>query len=86
MYSNPLDYFGLPLILFTIFGTYFFGDFGLVFGVIIGGGIGLLAWSKRHRHVWERRMLYDERGEPQLMLKFCRCGEIIFDGLVSTEK
>jgi len=83
--NTILDYFGLPIMLFTLLGTYLGGDLGLVFGLTIGGGIGLFLWTKRHRHDWQYGAVYDATGNPQFMVKFCRCGEIQFDAWFKKE-
>ncbi|GAJ15914.1 unnamed protein product, partial [marine sediment metagenome] len=30
--------------------------------------------------------VYDDEGKPRFMVKFCECGEMRFDGLVSKEE
>ena len=69
---------------------FLFGFAGLVigslvqeatFGVILGSIVGLITGlSYRHKHNWQRGIVYNEKGEPQFMLKFCSCGETQFDG------
>lgn len=59
---------------------------GALVGCVVAGGIGLSAWEKRHRHNWQRGAVYDNKGKPRFMIKFCECGEICFDGLFSKEE
>lgn len=63
------------------------GELGAIIGVAIASFLGLGWWlnPRRHRHEWRYGVVYDREGRERFMLKFCRCGEIEFDGYFQIE-
>lgn len=49
-------------------------------GFLAGVGMGIAYYPKRHKHQWQYGVVYDDGKQPRFMVKFCECGEILFDG------
>lgn len=84
MKDNIRTLLGLCLV-FGIVGAHIFGEIGALIGLFFGGFFGIIFW---HSHKWQRRMFYDDQGNPFVMIKFCEsqgCNAVEFDGWVKTD-
>ena len=81
--DKELQYVWFFMLIFGLLGSFFGGVNGAVLGVILGLATGIIT---KHKHVWECGVVYDDRGQPCFMVKFCRCGEIRFDGLFAKKE
>lgn len=80
--SSYLENIMALIITIGLAGAILGGLIGALIGLAIAIGLGIAYYPKRHKHVWQCGIVYDKKGNPQFMLKFCDCGEMEFDGYI----